>query len=197
MARGGIYDQLAGGFARYSVDADWVVPHFEKMLYDNALLLRVYAHWARRTGDPLAFRVAAQTAEFLLTDLADGDLFTSSRRRRGRNGRVHLRLDAGAADRGSGRDDGRWAAALFAVTDAGTFEHGSSVLQLLAEPDDPRASNGFAALCSTPAAAGCSRARRQRWSRRGTGSPSRRSSKPAWRSTTLACSTRPFAALRS
>ena len=44
MARGGIYDQLAGGFARYSVDASWVVPHFEKMLYDNALLLRAYAH---------------------------------------------------------------------------------------------------------------------------------------------------------
>ena len=53
MARGGIYDQLAGGFARYSVDASWVVPHFEKMLYDNALLLRVYAHWARRTGKPV------------------------------------------------------------------------------------------------------------------------------------------------
>ena len=53
MARGGIYDQLAGGFARYSVDASWVVPHFEKMLYDNALLLRAYAHWARRTGKPV------------------------------------------------------------------------------------------------------------------------------------------------
>ncbi len=78
MARGGIYDQLAGGFARYSVDADWVVPHFEKMLYDNALLLRAYAHWARRTGDPLARRVAAQTAQFLINDLADGDMFTSS-----------------------------------------------------------------------------------------------------------------------
>ena len=46
MARGGIHDQLGGGFARYSVDADWVVPHFEKMLYDNALLLRVYAEWS-------------------------------------------------------------------------------------------------------------------------------------------------------
>ena len=43
MARGGIYDQLGGGFARYSVDADWVVPHFEKMLYDNALLARLHA----------------------------------------------------------------------------------------------------------------------------------------------------------
>ena len=50
MARGGMYDQLAGGFARYSVDAGWVVPHFEKMLYDNALLARVYAHWWRRAG---------------------------------------------------------------------------------------------------------------------------------------------------
>ena len=48
MARGGIYDQLGGGFARYSVDAGWVVPHFEKMLYDNALLLGVYTHWWRR-----------------------------------------------------------------------------------------------------------------------------------------------------
>ena len=69
MARGGMYDQLAGGFARYSVDADWVVPHFEKMLYDNALLLRAYLHWWRATGDPLARRVATQTAEFLLADL--------------------------------------------------------------------------------------------------------------------------------
>ena len=69
MARGGMYDQLAGGFARYSVDADWVVPHFEKMLYDNALLLRVYLHWWRATGDPLARRVATETAQFLLTDL--------------------------------------------------------------------------------------------------------------------------------
>lgn len=49
MARGGIYDQLRGGFARYSVDAGWLVPHFEKMLYDNALLLRAYAHLSRRT----------------------------------------------------------------------------------------------------------------------------------------------------
>ncbi|HNP12141.1 MAG TPA: thioredoxin domain-containing protein [Mycobacterium sp.] len=137
MARGGIYDQLAGGFARYSVDADWVVPHFEKMLYDNALLLRAYAHWARRTGDPLARRVAAQTAAFLINDLAAGGMFTSS-------------LDADAAgSEGStyvwtpaqlrevlGADDGDWAARVFAVTERGTFEHGTSVLQLPADPDD-------------------------------------------------------------
>ena len=69
MARGGIYDQLAGGFARYSVDAQWVVPHFEKMLYDNALLLRVYLHLWRATGDEWARRVADETAAFLIRDL--------------------------------------------------------------------------------------------------------------------------------
>src|SRR5919199_156477 len=70
MARGGMYDQLAGGFARYSVDAGWVVPHFEKMLYDNALLLRVYSQLWRLTDDPLARRIADETAAFLLRDLA-------------------------------------------------------------------------------------------------------------------------------
>ncbi len=137
MARGGLYDQLAGGFARYSVDAEWVVPHFEKMLYDNALLLRAYAHWARRTGDPLARRVAADTAAFIINDLGDGAMFTSS-------------LDADAAGvEGStyvwtpeqlrsvlGDGDGRWAAGLFEVTERGTFEAGASVLQLPADPDD-------------------------------------------------------------
>jgi uncharacterized protein YyaL (SSP411 family) len=73
MARGGMYDQLAGGFARYSVDAHWVVPHFEKMLYDNALLLRAYAHLHRVTGSPLALRVADETAAFLLRDLATAE----------------------------------------------------------------------------------------------------------------------------
>src|SRR5690606_29190142 len=69
MARGGMYDQLAGGFARYSVDAEWVVPHFEKMLYDNAQLLRVYLHLHRATGSALAQRVARETADFLLADM--------------------------------------------------------------------------------------------------------------------------------
>ena len=78
MARGGIYDQLAGGFARYSVDASWVVPHFEKMLYDNALLLRVYAHWARRTSNPLARKVTDETARFMIDELGAGGMFTSS-----------------------------------------------------------------------------------------------------------------------
>ena len=93
MARGGIYDQLAGGFARYSVDADWVVPHFEKMLYDNALLLRVYLHWWRATGLPLARRVALETADFLLRDLRTPEGGIRLRARRGqrrRRGRIYV-----------------------------------------------------------------------------------------------------------
>jgi uncharacterized protein len=139
MARGGIYDQLGGGFARYSVDNAWVVPHFEKMLYDNALLLRAYAHWARRTEDPLARRVAAATARFLLDDLADGGMFTSSldADADGREGSTYV-WTPGQLTEVLGADDGRWAAEVFAVTPSGTFEHGSSVLQAPADPDDPQ-----------------------------------------------------------
>ncbi|ETZ67358.1 thioredoxin domain-containing protein [Mycobacterium avium subsp. hominissuis] len=148
MARGGIYDQLGGGFARYSVDNAWVVPHFEKMLYDNALLLRVYAHWARRTGDPLAARVTAETARFLLDDLADGDMFTSSldADADGREGSTYVWTPAQLTEV-LGPDDGRWAAAVFGVTETGTFEHGSSVLRLPADPPDtPRFDRVRAAL---------------------------------------------------
>ena len=136
MARGGIYDQLAGGFARYSVDAEWVVPHFEKMLYDNALLLRLYAHWFRRTGDPLARRIAAETAAFLLTDLADGGMFTSSldADAAGVEGSTYVWTPAQLRDV-LGEDDGAWAARVFGVTEQGTFEHGTSVLQLPAAYD--------------------------------------------------------------
>jgi hypothetical protein len=137
MARGGIYDQLGGGFARYSVDRDWVVPHFEKMLYDNALLCRVYAHLWRATGSDLARRVALETADFLVRELrTDEGGFASA-------------LDADSDD-GSGRhvegayyvwtpeqlravlgeEDGDLAVQYFGVTDEGTFEHGQSVLQL-------------------------------------------------------------------
>ena len=137
MARGGLHDQLAGGFARYSVDESWVVPHFEKMLYDNAQLLRLYAHWARSTGEPLAMTIADATARFMLDELRSGGMFVSS-------------MDADAAGvEGStyvwtpgqltdvlGEADGRWAAGLFAVTEEGTFEGGASVLQLRTDPDD-------------------------------------------------------------
>ncbi|MEB3021226.1 thioredoxin domain-containing protein [[Mycobacterium] crassicus] len=137
MARGGIYDQLAGGFARYSVDNAWVVPHFEKMLYDNALLLRAYAHWARRTGDPLAMRVTDQTARFLLDELSDGGMFVSSldADADGREGSTYVWTREQLIDV-LGDDDGVWAADVFGVTPGGTFEAGASVLQLPVDPDD-------------------------------------------------------------
>ncbi|GAA4908880.1 hypothetical protein EV188_104131 [Actinomycetospora succinea] len=138
MARGGLFDQLAGGFARYSVDASWTVPHFEKMLYDNAQLLRVYAHLARLTGSELAARTTDMTAAFLLRDLRTPE------------GGFASALDADAAgEEGStyvwspaelaevlGPEDGAWTAALLGVTDQGTFEHGRSTLQMPADPDD-------------------------------------------------------------
>ncbi|HEY4369257.1 MAG TPA: thioredoxin domain-containing protein [Steroidobacteraceae bacterium] len=69
MAEGGIYDQLGGGFARYSVDEYWMIPHFEKMLYDNGQLLHVYAQAAVATGDELFRRVTAETAAWMIRDL--------------------------------------------------------------------------------------------------------------------------------
>ncbi|MFG2360339.1 thioredoxin domain-containing protein [Streptomyces mirabilis] len=137
MARGGIYDQLGGGFARYSVDREWIVPHFEKMLYDNALLCRIYAHLWRTTGSELARRVALETADFMV-----GELRTNE-------GGFASALDADSDD-GTGKhvegayyvwtprqlrevlgaEDGELAARYFGVTEEGTFEEGSSVLQL-------------------------------------------------------------------
>jgi uncharacterized protein YyaL (SSP411 family) len=69
MASGGIYDQVGGGFARYSVDAEWLVPHFEKMLYDNALLARAYLHGWQVTGDPLFRRVCEETLGWALREM--------------------------------------------------------------------------------------------------------------------------------
>jgi uncharacterized protein YyaL (SSP411 family) len=138
MARGGMYDQLAGGFARYSVDDNWVVPHFEKMLYDNALLARVYLHWWRATGHPLARRVALETCDWILAELRtpEGGLSSSlDADTEGVEGSTYVWTPDRLVEV-LGPDDGRWAADLLAVTSAGTFEHGSSTLQLRTDPDD-------------------------------------------------------------
>ncbi len=73
MRRGGIYDQVGFGFHRYSTDADWLVPHFEKMLYDQALLAEIYAEAFLATGEPLFRRTAAEVADYVLRDLAAPD----------------------------------------------------------------------------------------------------------------------------
>jgi len=130
MASGGMYDQLAGGFARYSVDTAWLVPHFEKMLYDNALLLRVYLHWWRQTGSELARSVVAETAEFLLSEMRTPQgCFAASldADSEGREGAFYVwtpeQLRAVGAD-----------PEMFGVTEGGTFELRTSVLQ---QPVDP------------------------------------------------------------
>ena len=69
MAAGGIHDQVGGGFARYAVDARWLVPHFEKMLYDNALLARAYLHGWQVTGDPLLREVTETTLDWMLREM--------------------------------------------------------------------------------------------------------------------------------
>ncbi|GAA4357417.1 thioredoxin domain-containing protein [Angustibacter luteus] len=144
MASSGTYDQLEGGFARYSVDAAWVVPHFEKMLYDNALLARVYLHWWRLTGDPLGRRIALETCDFMLQRLGTGEGGLASaldadtptgEDGHGVEGLTYVWTPAQLVEV-LGPDDGAWAAQAFGVTDAGTFEHGSSTLRLLVDVDD-------------------------------------------------------------
>jgi hypothetical protein len=161
MARGGMYDQLAGGFARYSVDSGWVVPHFEKMLYDNALLARFYAHLWRQTGDDLARRVAAETCDWMLAELrtAEGGLAAAlDADSDGAEGAFYV-WTPGQLAAELGEADGARAAQLYGVTQAGTFEDGASVLQLRADPQDQAAAAGIrAALLAA-------RARRTRPSR--------------------------------
>ncbi|MEU2348259.1 thioredoxin domain-containing protein [Modestobacter sp. NPDC049651] len=138
MARGGIHDQLAGGFARYAVDDRWVVPHFEKMLYDNALLLRVHGHLWRSTGEEWALRVARSTAAFLVRDLgtAEGGFASAlDADTEGVEGLTYVWTPAQLVE-ALGPDDGAWAAEVFGVTAEGTFEHGTSTLQLLHDPAD-------------------------------------------------------------
>ncbi len=147
MARSGTYDQISGGFARYAVDAAWVVPHFEKMLYDNALLLGVYTDLARVSqgdndkGDfALASRVVRECIDWLVREMwTEQEGFASS-----------LDADTDGVEgltyvwtpeqlrRVLGDDDGERAAEFFVVTEVGTFEHGASTLQRPHDPDDER-----------------------------------------------------------
>jgi hypothetical protein len=138
MARGGMYDQLGGGFARYSVDGTWTIPHFEKMLYDNALLARVYAHWWRQTGTELGRRVTEETCEFLLRELSTpqrGFAASLDADSEGGEGAFYAWTPAGLREV-LGDADGTWAAEVFGVTDTGTFERGTSVLQRRRDTDD-------------------------------------------------------------
>ncbi len=151
MARGGIHDQLGGGFHRYTVDAAWVVPHFEKMLYDNALLLGTYARGWRRTPDhDPAMRWQRER-------VVRGIVGWLGREMRTEAGGFASSLDADSLDAlgqphegiyycwspelltdAIGAVDGDWASQVFHVTTTGTFEHGLSTLQLRGNLDADR-----------------------------------------------------------
>jgi uncharacterized protein YyaL (SSP411 family) len=130
MAAGGIYDHLGGGFARYSVDARWLVPHFEKMLYDNALLTGVYVEAFQATGKTNYARIARETIDYVLRDMTDpagGFFSTEDADSEGEEGKFYvwtpdeLEEILGEAAETFGR--------VYDVTDAGNFE-GRNILNL-------------------------------------------------------------------
>jgi uncharacterized protein YyaL (SSP411 family) len=141
MAAGGIYDHLGGGFARYSIDATWTVPHFEKMLYDQAGLVRIYLHAALATGDDRWHQVVEETIAYVLRDLAspEGGLYCAEDAdSEGEEGRFYVWTPAEVTE-AAGRL-GAVASEWYGVTEAGNFE-GRTIMRRplgspLRRPDD-------------------------------------------------------------
>ena len=136
MARGGIYDQVGGGFARYAVDAVWLVPHFEKMLYDNALLIRLGAHLWQATKDQTVRRVVEETVDWAVREMRspDGGFYSSyDADSEGHEGKFYV-WDADEIDATLG-DDAALVRAYWGVTPDGNFE-GKNILFV---PGDRRA----------------------------------------------------------
>ena len=152
MRAGGIWDHLGGGFHRYSTDERWLVPHFEKMLYDNALLLRLYADAWRVTGDPLFAQTARAIAAYVAREMTSpegGFYATQDADSDGDEGKFFVWTPA-EVDAACGEDveAARVAKTAFDVTDAGNFEHGgATVLSTPASMDE------VAATLSMPRAA--------------------------------------------
>jgi uncharacterized protein YyaL (SSP411 family) len=136
MANGGIYDQLGGGFSRYSVDGYWLVPHFEKMLYDNALLSRLYLETYQATGDALYRRIAEETLDYVLRDMTseEGGFYSAEDAdSEGEEGKFYVwtpeELEA-ALD----PDEARLAVRYWDVTERGNFE-GKNILHVARPPE--------------------------------------------------------------
>ena len=134
MARGGMYDQIGGGFHRYSVDERWLVPHFEKMLYDNALLTWVYLEALQMTGDMLYGTVASQTLDYVLremTRVGGGYYATQDADSEGEEGKFFV-WSPEEIERALGEDAALFSR-YFGVTQEGNFEGGSSILHVAEE----------------------------------------------------------------
>ena len=170
MSRGGIHDQVGGGFHRYSVDDRWLLPHFEKMLYDNALLCRLGVHLHQVTHDPEIRQAVEDTIGWLGAEMtADGGGFYSSldADSEGEEGRFYV-WDADEFDAELG-EDARVAGAYWGVTRGGNFE-GRNILHVAADPDATLARVGGALtrddlhglVRRARAALGAARARRTR-----------------------------------
>ena len=136
MAYGGIYDQIGGGFHRYSVDAMWLVPHFEKMLYDNALLPRVYLHAWQITHYPLYRRVVEETLDYVLREMTTpmgGFCSTQDADSEGEEGRFYLWTPE-EIEAVLDRETARVVMAYYGVQPGGNFE-GRSILHVPTAPD--------------------------------------------------------------
>jgi uncharacterized protein YyaL (SSP411 family) len=137
MGHGGIYDQLGGGFARYSVDERWAVPHFEKMLYDNGQLVRLYADAYRLTGKPFLRRIFEESIDYVLRDLShpQGGFFASEDAdSEGEEGRFYVWTPA-EVNEALGAQDGAFANRVLGISETGNFEGGRSVPYRAVEPE--------------------------------------------------------------
>ncbi|MFQ5902527.1 MAG: thioredoxin domain-containing protein, partial [Candidatus Binatia bacterium] len=130
MADGGLYDHLGGGFHRYSVDAKWLVPHFEKMLYDNALLARVYLYAYQRTKQIRYRQVVEEILEYVIRDMTDcsGGFYSSEDAdSEGEEGKFYT-WTPDEVIQILGPEDGRLFCGYFDITEQGNFEQGKSIL---------------------------------------------------------------------
>ena len=132
MAHGGIYDQLGGGFHRYSVDQRWLVPHFEKMLYDNALLVWVYLEAYQVTGDGFYRRVVEEVLGYVQREMCrsgGGFYSTQDADSEGEEGKFFV-WEPEEVEAILGEEKGRLFMRYFDVTPEGNFEHGKSILHV-------------------------------------------------------------------
>jgi len=140
MARGGMYDQIGGGFHRYSVDAEWLVPHFEKMLYDNALLPPAYVEAFQITGDPFYEQIACETLDCVLKELTSpggGFYSTLDADSEGEEGKFYVWKE-GELDEVLGERLARIAKSTYGATSPGNFEGHSILFRSRSDAEDAK-----------------------------------------------------------